>query len=159
GGGRSQGARACAFRSRALSRSTWLGGRGRREPHRGRNPRRWLHGRTHSDHAARDGGGIVPARAAGERGSGRGGALSGSTDGGRKERVMSGKATRRSSRPKTKARAARAPREMRGEQAADRAVERVVQEIRRGHMVVVVDDEHRENEGDLIMAAEKATPE
>jgi 3,4-dihydroxy 2-butanone 4-phosphate synthase / GTP cyclohydrolase II len=31
--------------------------------------------------------------------------------------------------------------------------------IRRGEIVVVVDDEHRENEGDLVMAAEKATPE
>ncbi|MBK5223393.1 MAG: bifunctional 3,4-dihydroxy-2-butanone-4-phosphate synthase/GTP cyclohydrolase II [Acidimicrobiia bacterium] len=31
--------------------------------------------------------------------------------------------------------------------------------IRRGEMVVVVDDEDRENEGDLIMAAEAATPE
>src|SRR5262249_45652430 len=43
--------------------------------------------------------------------------------------------------------------------ARDRAVEHVVSEIRRGKMVVVVDDEHRENEGDLIMAAEKATPD
>jgi 3,4-dihydroxy 2-butanone 4-phosphate synthase / GTP cyclohydrolase II len=47
----------------------------------------------------------------------------------------------------------------RAEAAANRAVERVVQEIRRGNMVVVVDDEQRENEGDLIMAAERATPE
>lgn len=31
--------------------------------------------------------------------------------------------------------------------------------IRRGEMVVVMDDAHRENEGDLIMAAEHATPE
>mgnify|MGYP003403755161 CR=1 FL=1 len=31
--------------------------------------------------------------------------------------------------------------------------------IARGEIVVVVDDEDRENEGDLIMAAEKATPE
>ena len=38
-------------------------------------------------------------------------------------------------------------------------VERAVDEIRRGRMVVVVDDEDRENEGDLIMAAEKVTPE
>ncbi|HKA24760.1 MAG TPA: bifunctional 3,4-dihydroxy-2-butanone-4-phosphate synthase/GTP cyclohydrolase II [Candidatus Eisenbacteria bacterium] len=48
---------------------------------------------------------------------------------------------------------------VRGEAAKDRAVERVVRDIRRGRMVVVVDDEQRENEGDLIMAAEKATPE
>ena len=38
-------------------------------------------------------------------------------------------------------------------------VERAVEEIRQGRMVVVVDDEDRENEGDLIMAAEKVTPE
>ena len=31
--------------------------------------------------------------------------------------------------------------------------------IGRGEIVVVVDDEDRENEGDLIMAAEFATPE
>jgi 3,4-dihydroxy 2-butanone 4-phosphate synthase/GTP cyclohydrolase II len=38
-------------------------------------------------------------------------------------------------------------------------VERAIAEIRAGRMVVVVDDEDRENEGDLIMAAEKVTPE
>ncbi|HEV8132953.1 MAG TPA: bifunctional 3,4-dihydroxy-2-butanone-4-phosphate synthase/GTP cyclohydrolase II [Acidobacteriota bacterium] len=32
-------------------------------------------------------------------------------------------------------------------------------DIRQGHMVIVVDDEDRENEGDLTMAAEKVTPE
>jgi len=32
-------------------------------------------------------------------------------------------------------------------------------EIRAGRMVVILDDEDRENEGDLIMAAEKARPE
>jgi len=57
--------------------------------------------------------------------------------------------------PKTRS---RGPRNARAEAAANRAVERVVQEIRRGNMVVVVDDEQRENEGDLIMAAERATP-
>jgi 3,4-dihydroxy 2-butanone 4-phosphate synthase/GTP cyclohydrolase II len=34
-----------------------------------------------------------------------------------------------------------------------------IEEIRAGRMVVVVDDEDRENEGDLTMAAEKVTPE
>ena len=34
----------------------------------------------------------------------------------------------------------------------------VLADLRRGRMVIVVDDEDRENEGDLIMAAEKATP-
>src|SRR5690242_2199171 len=33
-----------------------------------------------------------------------------------------------------------------------------IEEIRAGQMVVVVDDEDRENEGDLTMAAEKITP-
>src|SRR3974377_2528065 len=32
-------------------------------------------------------------------------------------------------------------------------------ELRAGRMVVIMDDEARENEGDLIMAAECATPE
>jgi 3,4-dihydroxy 2-butanone 4-phosphate synthase/GTP cyclohydrolase II len=34
-----------------------------------------------------------------------------------------------------------------------------IDEIRAGRMVVVVDDEDRENEGDLTLAAEKVTPE
>ena len=38
-------------------------------------------------------------------------------------------------------------------------IERAVAEIAAGRPVVVVDDEDRENEGDLIFAAEKATPE
>ena len=38
-------------------------------------------------------------------------------------------------------------------------VEDAIAAIARGGMVVVVDDEDRENEGDLIMAAEAATPE
>jgi 3,4-dihydroxy 2-butanone 4-phosphate synthase/GTP cyclohydrolase II len=38
-------------------------------------------------------------------------------------------------------------------------IEEAVEEIRAGRIVVVVDDADRENEGDFIMAAEKATPE
>lgn len=38
-------------------------------------------------------------------------------------------------------------------------VERAVMDIAAGRPVVVVDDEDRENEGDLVIAAEKATPE
>lgn len=38
-------------------------------------------------------------------------------------------------------------------------VEEAVTEIRNGRMIVLVDDEDRENEGDLSMAAEKITPE
>jgi len=39
------------------------------------------------------------------------------------------------------------------------SVEEILAELRAGRMVVIVDDEDRENEGDLIMAAEYATPE
>jgi 3,4-dihydroxy 2-butanone 4-phosphate synthase/GTP cyclohydrolase II len=38
-------------------------------------------------------------------------------------------------------------------------IEDIIKEIRAGHMVVVTDDEDRENEGDIVMAAEKITPE
>jgi len=34
-----------------------------------------------------------------------------------------------------------------------------LEEMRQGRMIVLVDDEHRENEGDLVIAAEKVTPE
>jgi len=36
-------------------------------------------------------------------------------------------------------------------------IEEAILEIEKGNMVIVVDDENRENEGDLIMAAEKCT--
>ncbi|MCC6346678.1 MAG: 3,4-dihydroxy-2-butanone-4-phosphate synthase, partial [Nitrospirales bacterium] len=38
-------------------------------------------------------------------------------------------------------------------------IEEALQDISRGRMVILVDDEDRENEGDLCMAAEKVTPE
>ncbi len=38
-------------------------------------------------------------------------------------------------------------------------IETAIVELRAGHMIVVVDDEDRENEGDLTMAAELITPE
>jgi 3,4-dihydroxy 2-butanone 4-phosphate synthase/GTP cyclohydrolase II len=38
-------------------------------------------------------------------------------------------------------------------------IEDVIKDIRAGRMVVVTDDADRENEGDLVMAAEKITPE
>jgi len=38
-------------------------------------------------------------------------------------------------------------------------IDEAIEEIRQGRILVVVDDEDRENEGDLIMAAEKVTPE
>src|SRR3954465_12278673 len=38
-------------------------------------------------------------------------------------------------------------------------IEEAIEEIRAGRMVVVCDGEDRENEGDLVMAAQFATPE
>ena len=38
-------------------------------------------------------------------------------------------------------------------------IEEAIEDIRRGKMVILVDDEDRENEGDLTIAAEAATPE
>jgi|YelNatPaOPRAMG01_1025707.scaffolds.fasta_scaffold00008_113 3,4-dihydroxy 2-butanone 4-phosphate synthase/GTP cyclohydrolase II len=38
-------------------------------------------------------------------------------------------------------------------------IEEAIEDIRQGKIVIVVDDEDRENEGDFIMAAEKVTPE
>lgn len=38
-------------------------------------------------------------------------------------------------------------------------VEQALEDIRLGKMVILVDDEDRENEGDLVIAAEKITPE
>src|SRR5262245_49481611 len=39
------------------------------------------------------------------------------------------------------------------------SIEAVLAHLRQGKMVIVVDDADRENEGDLIVAAEHATPE
>ena len=38
-------------------------------------------------------------------------------------------------------------------------IERAIAAVERGELVIVVDDADRENEGDLIMAAEKVTAE
>ena len=39
------------------------------------------------------------------------------------------------------------------------SIEDVLEDIKQGKMIILVDDEDRENEGDLTMAAEKVTPE
>ncbi|HOC17144.1 MAG TPA: bifunctional 3,4-dihydroxy-2-butanone-4-phosphate synthase/GTP cyclohydrolase II [Vicinamibacterales bacterium] len=39
------------------------------------------------------------------------------------------------------------------------SIEAALERLRRGEIVIVVDDEDRENEGDFVMAAEKVTPE
>lgn len=38
-------------------------------------------------------------------------------------------------------------------------IEDIIDDVREGKMVIIVDDEDRENEGDVMIAAEKATPE
>ena len=38
-------------------------------------------------------------------------------------------------------------------------VMKALEDLRQGRMVILFDDEHRENEGDFVMAAEKVTPE
>jgi 3,4-dihydroxy 2-butanone 4-phosphate synthase/GTP cyclohydrolase II len=38
-------------------------------------------------------------------------------------------------------------------------IEEAIEEIKKGKLLIVVDDEHRENEGDFVAAAELATPE
>jgi 3,4-dihydroxy 2-butanone 4-phosphate synthase/GTP cyclohydrolase II len=44
-------------------------------------------------------------------------------------------------------------------QGSFNTVEEAIKDIKEGKMVILVDDEDRENEGDLCMAAEKVTPE
>jgi len=39
------------------------------------------------------------------------------------------------------------------------SVEEVLEDLKQGKMVIIIDDEDRENEGDVMIAAEKATPE
>lgn len=39
------------------------------------------------------------------------------------------------------------------------SIEEAIKDVREGKMIVIVDDEDRENEGDLMIAAEKITPE
>jgi 3,4-dihydroxy 2-butanone 4-phosphate synthase/GTP cyclohydrolase II len=48
---------------------------------------------------------------------------------------------------------------MKDTQGAFCPIEEALDELRAGRMIVLVDDEHRENEGDLVIAAEKVTPE
>ncbi len=38
-------------------------------------------------------------------------------------------------------------------------IEEAIEELKQGHIIIVVDDEDRENEGDFVMAAERVTPE
>lgn len=49
--------------------------------------------------------------------------------------------------------------ESRGETTAFSDIQDIIADIRDGRMVIIVDDEDRENEGDLVMAAAKVRPE
>ena len=48
---------------------------------------------------------------------------------------------------------------MHGERGGFATIEAAIDDIRQGRMILVVDDEDRENEGDLVMAADRVTPE
>ena len=39
------------------------------------------------------------------------------------------------------------------------SIEEIVEEVRNGRMIILIDDEERENEGDLVLPAQMATPE
>jgi len=73
------------------------------------------------------------------------------------------RATRRPAKAGPTVRRARRALEGKGVEPAHdpqfRAVARAIAEIKRGRMIVVVDDKDRENEGDLVMAASKITPD
>jgi len=56
-------------------------------------------------------------------------------------------------------RAMRPVREAAGRDHPFDSVEKAIEDFAAGRILIVVDDEDRENEGDLIMAAESATPE
>jgi 3,4-dihydroxy 2-butanone 4-phosphate synthase/GTP cyclohydrolase II len=45
------------------------------------------------------------------------------------------------------------------DQSGFNTIEEAIEDIKNGAFIIVIDDEDRENEGDLIMAGEKATPE
>ncbi len=47
---------------------------------------------------------------------------------------------------------------MTGNEPGFSSIDTAMEELRAGRMIVLVDDEHRENEGDLVMAAEAITP-
>jgi len=61
--------------------------------------------------------------------------------------------------PAASAAASPASRSGRSRQSRFDPIDDVLEEIRAGRMVIVTDDADRENEGDLVMAAEKITPE
>ena len=46
-----------------------------------------------------------------------------------------------------------------GDRAYLSPIESIIDEVRNGRMIILVDDEDRENEGDLIIPAQMATPD
>ena len=46
-----------------------------------------------------------------------------------------------------------------GQQNNFSSIEDAMEDIRQGKMIIIVDDEDRENEGDLMIASEKVTPQ
>src|SRR3990172_7059505 len=115
---------------RAAPDPAGLGGRGRREPHGGRARRGGLRGGGDPAHA---GGGDAGGPARGAGGEHRG----------RRDRQVP----------------AAIARPQGDDMTPFATVEEAIEEIRAGRILLVVDDEDRENEGDLVMAADRVTPE
>src|SRR5439155_1325537 len=116
--------------SGAVAGPRGLGGRGRREPDGGVARRRRLRGDADPAHAGRHDAGPAGGGAGGQHRDGRDRQVRAAVARG-EGGMMSGFAT----------------------------IDEAIEEIRHGRILVVVDDEDRENEGDLVMAADKITPE
>src|SRR5581483_2288497 len=158
-------------RSQGVRRGRWS------EPDRQRRRRRYIRGEHHPPYTGGHYAGEAGSRRAGQPGGRSGGALRRKASIRRRdlsrERTLSGLAG--GSLGYTGPLASQAPwRVMKnviplgskgpsasgtGAGAGFNSVEEIVAELKAGRMVIIVDDEDRENEGDLIMAAERATPE
>src|SRR5262249_46665579 len=117
-------------RPRATPDTPGVDRHGRRQPHIGCAGRPELRGHADPAHAGGDGAWTAAAGPGGEPRGRRGGEVLGGGRGAGGD-DMTGFAT----------------------------IEEGIEEIRQGRILLVVDDEDRENEGDLVMAAEKVTPE
>src|SRR2546422_913290 len=122
--------RAASPGARAAADPPGIGGRGWREPDGGWAGRHELRGDADSVHARCHDPRPTQARAGDERR-------------GRRDRQVPG--------PIAGAQG--------GDMTGFATIEEAIEEIRQGRILVVVDDEDRENEGDLVMAADKVTPE
>src|SRR4051812_5977199 len=141
-----------ARRGAALHDREGLDHRGRRQPDRCRRRRRGLLGDGHPAHSGGHVAGVAGARQRRQPGGGRLRKVRG------KARISGGLWYHRGGAPMT---VDQRYKELYPELDSSpfATVDEAVDEIRAGRMVVVVDSPDRENEGDLVMAAECVTPE